>query len=187
MKQLPFWITLFMTLFSFSAKAQTPEPAPIKKIYIIIDQPSAEKKFPIAVPDLLYTKKTNDKDNFAVRIPDVIRNDLKLAGYFNVLDKGSYLENPGNGLAAQEIDFKKWTAIEANALVKGGMSMDGSSIVMELRLFDPFTGEMLVGKEYKVKKENYRAAAHRFMDEIMLALTGEKGIFSTKIAAACGG
>jgi len=181
-----FWISLLIALTSFSTQAQTPESTSARKIYIIIDQPSAEKKFPIAVPDLLYTKKTNDKDNFAIRIPDVIRNDLKLAGYFNVLDKASYPENPGNGLTGQEIDFKKWTAIEANALVKGGMSMDGSNIVMELRLFDPYTGEMLVGKEYKVKKENYRAAAHRFMDEIMLALTGEKGIFSTKISAACG-
>ena len=77
-----FWVILITNLVSFSAKSQTPESAPVKKIYIIIDQPSAEKKFPIAVPDLLYTKKTNDKDNFAVRIPDVIRNDLKLAGYF---------------------------------------------------------------------------------------------------------
>jgi len=180
------FFSFFVLFFSSETLSQTPAAAPVRRIYIILDQPSAERKFPIAVPDLLYTKKTNDKENFAVRIPDVIRNDLKLAGYFNVLDKNGFPENPGPGLSAQEIDFKKWTSTGAEALVKGGIHLDGKNIVLELRLFDPHTGEMLVGKEYKVKKDGYRAAAHRFMDEIMLALTGEKGVFSTKITAACG-
>ncbi len=186
MKKLFLFLLPFFFLQNVFAQTSTPESTPPKHIYIIIDQPSAEKKFPIAVPDLLYTKKQDDKDNYALKITDVLRNDLKLAGYFNILDKTGYLENPGPGLLVSEIDFKKWTAIEANALVKGGLSLDGKNLIIQLRLFDPYTGEMLVGKEYKVEKKYYRAAAHRFMDEIMLALTGEKGIFSTKIVAACG-
>ncbi len=180
-----FTFSLFLFFIS-SLHAQAPESSPTKHIYIILDQPSAENKFPIAVPDLLYTKSQNDKDQYGTRFMDVIRNDMKLAGYFNVLDKSSYPENPGPGLTANEIDFKKWTGIGALALVKGGIRLDGGNLVLELRLFDPNTGETLVGKEYKVEKKNYRAAAHRFMDEIMLALTGEKGIFSTRIVAACG-
>jgi len=191
MKKLFFWglLSLLAIQNSFAQSSNppvSPESAPAKRIYIILDQPSAENKFPIAVPDLLYTKNQSDGDNYGVRFTDVLRNDMKLAGYFNVLEKSSYPENPGPGLTAQEIDFKKWVGIGASALVKGGLKLDGGNLVMELRLFDPHTGEMLVGKEYKVEKKNYRAAAHRFMDEIMLALTGEKGIFSTKIAVACG-
>ncbi len=155
------------------------------KIYIYVDQPSPERKFPIAVPDLV-NLKGGEKDDLLTKIPDVLRNDLKLAGYFQVLNKSTYLENPGPGLISQEIDFKKWTAIEANALVKGGIAVDGKNITLQFRLFDPYTGEMLVGKEYKVDRNNYRAAVHRFMDEVMLALTGEKGVFSTRITAACG-
>lgn len=183
------WMILILASFSLKTQAQSlpgAESQAGRRIYIILDQPSAEKKFPIAVTDLLYTKKGNDKDNFAVKVSDVLRNDMKLAGYFDVLDKANYPENPGTGLTAPEIDFKKWTGIGASALVKGGIYLDGKNLVMELRLFDPYTGEMLVGKEYKVEKGNYRAAAHRFMDEIMLALTGERGVFSTKIVAACG-
>lgn len=189
MKKILISLSLLL-LSSSSALAQAPAEsqaaAPAKHIYIILDQPSAENKFPIAVPDLLYTKDQNDKDQYAIKFADVLRNDMKLAGYFNVLEKSSYPENPGPGLTAPQIDFKKWTGIGALALVKGGVRVDGGNLVLELRLFDPNTGETLVGKEYKVEKKNYRAAAHRFMDEIMLALTGEKGIFSTKIAVACG-
>ncbi len=181
-----FLLTSFLFPLPSSLLFAQSESSPAKHIYIILDQPSAENKFPIAVPDLLYTKNQNDKDDYAVRITDVLRNDMQLAGYFNVLSKSSYPENPGPGLQANEIDFKKWTGIGAQALVKGGLQLDGGNLVMQLRLFDPSTGETLVGKEYKVEKKNYRAAAHRFMDEIMLALTGEKGIFSTKIAVACG-
>lgn len=182
---LLFCLTLLTSSQTF-AQTETPQPSPARHIYIILDQPSAENKFPIAVPDLLYTKDQNDKDQYAVKFTDVLRNDMKLAGYFNVLEKSSYPENPGPGLTSSDIDFKKWTGIGALALVKGGVRVDGKNLVLELRLFDPNTGETLVGKEYKVEKKNYRAAAHRFMDEIMLALTGEKGIFSTKIAVACG-
>ncbi len=177
------------TAFSQETQATTSaEEEKLGRFYIILDHPpkTIEEKFPIAVPDLLYLDKTSDRDNFAVKITDVIRNDLNLAGYFNVLDKTGFHENPGTGLTTEEIDFSKWKSTGARALVKGGMRLDGKNIVIQIRLFDPITSEMLVGKEYRVDKKSYRAAAHRFMDEIMLALTGEKGVFSTRIVAACG-
>ncbi len=180
-------LSSLLVLLPFLAQAQESAPAPEspggKRLYIILDQPLPDKKFPIAIPDLL-PKNGSDKDGLAIKIADVLRNDVKLAGYFNLISKTAYPENPG--AIIPPFDFKPWSALEAAALVKGGYSLDGKNIVLEMRLFDPFTGEMLVGKEYKVEKNNYRAAVHRFMDEIMLALTGERGIFSTKLAAACG-
>ncbi len=185
---------ILLNLISFPLFAQTPEAAPepssggdiqisAKHIYIILDQPSAEHKFPIAVPDLQITKG-NDKDKLASEIAEILKNDLKIAGYFEVLNKSNFPQEAA--LTKEQINFKQWSGLGAQALVKGGLEIDGKNLIFQWRLFDPISSEMLVGKEYKVEKKNYRAAVHRFMDEIMLALTGEKGIFSTKIVAACG-
>ncbi|MBF0491844.1 MAG: Tol-Pal system beta propeller repeat protein TolB [Deltaproteobacteria bacterium] len=185
---------LLLSLISIPLSAQTPESTPgtsaggdiqitQKHIYIILDQPSAEHKFPIAVPDLQITKG-KDKDNFSSRVAEILKNDLKIAGYFEVLSKSNYPQE--TGLTKEQINFKQWSGIGAQALVKAGLEIDGKNLTFQWRLFDPNTSEMLVGKEYKVEKKSYRAAVHRFMDEILLALTGEKGIFSTKIVAACG-
>ncbi len=168
---------------AFSQEAESQPEGKQGRFYIILDHPprTPEEKFPIAVPNL-QIQKGNDKDKYASKIADVLRNDLKLAGYFNVLEASP----AETGLIAQDINFKLWTSVGAKALVKGGLSLEGKNLVVQLRLFDPVTAEMLVGKEYRVEKKDYRALAHRFMDEIMLALTGEKGIFSTRVTAACG-
>jgi TolB protein len=160
-----------------------PRPASAA-IYILIDQFSPDKKFPIAIADLV-DLKTGAADPEGKAVADILRNDMKLAGYFDIVDKSRYVDT-GPTLTPEEIDFSKWTATGATVFVKGGLQKKGKNYVIQLRLYDPALKQMLVGKEYKVKKEKAYAAVHRFADEIMLALTGEKGIFNTKIAAACG-
>ncbi|HCU24209.1 MAG TPA: Tol-Pal system beta propeller repeat protein TolB [Deltaproteobacteria bacterium] len=153
-------------------------------IYILIDQFSPERKFPIAVADLV-EKSSGQTDARGVEIADILRKNLKLAGYFDIVDKSRYLDRSAT-LLPEEVDFAKWTSVGATVFVKGAYQSKGNKLSVELRLYDPSLKQMLVGKEYKVPKDKAYAAVHRFADEIMLALTGERGIFNTKIAAACG-
>jgi TolB protein len=50
------------------------------------------------------------------------------------------------------------------------------------RLYDTQKGVMLGGKAFITGNEQLRAAGHRIADEIYEKLTGEKGVFSTRIA-----
>ncbi len=145
------------------------------RIYIPIDQPS-DHKFPIAICNL------KGGGDMSKEIPNIIRNDLTLSGYFNVLPWGAY-ENQAEkeGITAESIRFSYWTSIEAQALVKGSIDSEGGKYVVTLRLFDPYIPEMLVGKQYTFTKKEMREVAHRFSDEIMEALTGIRGVFNTKI------
>ncbi len=145
------------------------------RIYVPIDQPS-DQKFPIAIADL---KGGGDGEEIA----DIIRNDMTLSGYFRVIPASSFKEVAGKeGISQETIRFDFWSAIEAQALVKGEIDNQGGKQVITLRLFDPFLREMLVGKQYRAEKKHLREVAHRFSDEIMLALTGIPGVFNTKIA-----
>jgi TolB protein len=165
MKKLLSLIALFITVIPAAAFA---------RIYIPIDQPS-DQKFPIAITDL--TGGEGDD------ISDIIRNDLELSGYFRIIPADSFKEvAKKEGISQDTIRFSFWTAIEAQALVKGEVTKEKGKYVITARLFDPFLREMLVGKQYKADKKHLREAAHRFSDEIMHALTGIPGVFNTKIA-----
>src|SRR3989338_8802743 len=135
-------IILFLFFFLISSIAQA-------KIYIVIDDASS-RKFPIAVPEFLSAKgKTSETTK---ELTSLVKRDLDLAGYFKIIDESGFV---GADTDLQEINFEKWLAIEANALIKGIVEEKSDKLVMEIRLFDTQTREMLVGKQYSVKKKEY--------------------------------
>ncbi|OGQ23464.1 MAG: Tol-Pal system beta propeller repeat protein TolB [Deltaproteobacteria bacterium RIFCSPLOWO2_02_FULL_44_10] len=160
---------LFISIFFFSLQLAS------ARIYIPVDQ-SSDKKFPIAVVDLFGGEE-------GAEIGKIIRNDLELSGYFNVLEPGLF-ENSAEqeGTTLETIQFGFWRSLETQALVKGSIEKERGEFIITLRLFDPFGPVMLVGKQYVGKKENLRDIAHRFSDEIMEVLTGIRGVFTTHIA-----
>jgi len=162
-------------LFTIALTAAILVPAAAgARIYVPIDQPS-DQKFPIAIADL--------RGSDGAKIADIIRNDMELSGYFRVLDPDAFKAVARKeGVSIDTIKFSYWTAIEAGALVKGEIKSDGGKLNVTLRLFDPFLKQMLVGKQYRADKKNMRQIAHRFSNEIMLALTGVWGCFDTQIA-----
>lgn len=159
-------------LFSINAAA---------RIYIPIDQP-IDKKFPIAVADLVKLEG-GGIGSAKNMIPAIIKNDLELTGYFQVIPKGSYRDK-SDDISADTIDFSKWTSIGALALVKGCVKREEGRMIVQLKLFDTKDKEMLTGKQYTFERNDVRNIAHRFSDEIMLSLTGIRGVFGTKIAFA---
>ena len=164
MKKFIFVIVLFLALPVYA------------RIYIPIDQPS-DKPFPIAVPNL------KGKKSVAKQIAGIIRHDLFLSGYFLVLDPSIYRYHARKeGVLPDEINYKYWSGIEIQALVKGEITKKKNEFTIELRLYDPIISKMLIGKRYTGTKNDLREIAHRFSDEIMKELTGLKGVFTTKIA-----
>lgn len=144
------------------------------RIYIPIDLPP-DQKFPIAIPDLHGGGRGED-------IADIIRNDLTLSGYFRIIPPASYNSfSEKEGISQEEVRFDFWKAIDAQALVKGELKSESGHLVVTLKLFDPFSREMLAGKQYKADKKHLREVAHRFSDAIMEALSGIPGVFNSKI------
>jgi TolB protein len=160
-------LSILILLFAVTAEA---------RIYIPVNQPS-DQLFPIAIPDL----KGGGKGR---KIAEIIRNDMRLSGYFDVLPESVLGIAGKEGIALGDIRFSYWAGVGAQALVKGQVESKGGQLIITIRLFDPYGKEMLVGKQYKADSSNMRKVAHRFSNEIMEALTGVRGVFNTKIAFA---
>ena len=113
-------------------------------------------------------------------IDDVLRFDMTLAGPFSVMSGTG--GNNDSGIRPGEFNFAPWKAAGADLLVKSSYRLAGSTLTLEFRLYDVFKEKEIVAKRYSRNIHDLRKIAHTFDDQIMLAITGEKGPFSGKIA-----
>jgi len=140
-------------------------------------------KFTVAIPDMKNLGAAKDELNLSRRIAEVLADDLALSGYFKVIDRTFYLEDPEKaGLTLGAFDFQDWTLIKADSLIKGSLVVEGESITMELRMFDVFQRRQTLGKRYTGRLKEFPVMCHKFANAVIHLLTGEKGIFGTRIA-----
>ena len=112
------------------------------------------------------------------KIGAIVKADLERSGVFRGVDTA--------GLVADEStrpDLAQWRQKGADALVTGSVTplADGRFDV-RLRLWDVVRGQDMGGQSYAVTSPDLRLSAHRISDFVYEKLTGEKGIFSTRIA-----
>jgi TolB protein len=113
-------------------------------------------------------------------IDDVLRFDMTLAGPFSVMSGTG--GNNNSGIRPGDFNFAPWKTAGADLLVKSGYRVSGSTLTLEFRLYDVFKEKEIVAKRYTGNIRDLRKIAHTFDDQIMLAITGEKGPFTGKIA-----
>jgi len=71
------------------------------KVYLDIDSPSFHK-FPIAVPEFKPLRPLAKTDNLNLWFADELSRCLDITGYFQILDKKSFLEDPSKaGITAE--------------------------------------------------------------------------------------
>ncbi|MDD5476176.1 MAG: hypothetical protein PHU03_06670, partial [Syntrophales bacterium] len=156
--------------------------AAMGKVYIDIDAP-AFQQFPIAIQDFTVMDGRVDANGNAAWFADELGRLMTLTGFFRVIDRAAFLEDPAAaGITAPEISFGDWLSIGADFLVKGGFELGDSGLSSEFRLFDVVRGTLIIGKKYWGRSEDRKIMVMKFAEEILLALTGERGVFNTKIA-----
>jgi TolB protein len=112
------------------------------------------------------------------KIAAIVQADLERSGQFRPIDaRGVSLDE------SSRPDVTPWRQKGADSLAVGsvGRLADGRWDV-RFRLWDVVKGQDLGGQSYAVPAGDLRLAAHRIADFIYEKLTGEKGIFSTRIA-----
>jgi len=152
------------------------------KVYIDIDSP-AFQKFPIAIQDFKNLHASGDDIGLSSWFADELGQVIDITGFFRVITRGAFLENAErSGISAAETDFRDWRAIGSDFLVKGGFAKDETKLTVEIRLFDVVEGRLIAGKRYTGTPEDKKTIIVKFAEEILLALTGERGVYNTRIA-----
>ncbi len=113
-------------------------------------------------------------------ISAIVRADLERSGQFRALELPPLNPIPTE---ASTVSYSEWRSRLADALVVGSVSSrpDGRFEV-RFRLHDTVKQAALGGIAYTMTKDQVRATAHRIADFVYEKLTGDKGVFSTRIA-----
>jgi TolB protein len=111
-------------------------------------------------------------------VSEVVGADLARTGLFRLVNTVGISPIPTE---PSEVNFPDWTARSAEALVIGKVEAQGERLEVRFRLFDVQKQSQLASYAYVVAPAQLRATAHRIADLIYERLTGDKGVFSTKI------
>jgi TolB protein len=112
-------------------------------------------------------------------VSTVVGADLARTGLFRLVNAMGVSPLPTE---PSEVNFVDWQARTAEALVIGKIEpQPDGRVEVRFRLFDVQKQSQLASFSYVVAPAQLRATAHRIADVIYERLTGEKGVFSTKV------
>lgn len=113
-------------------------------------------------------------------LSEIISNDLASSGRFAPLEQRDLISQPHEG---EQVNFQDWRLLRSEGLLIGKISsQDGENFQVQFQLFDVYKAEQLVGKRYNIPAGGLRNLAHQIADIVYETLTGEKGVFSTRLA-----
>ena len=120
---------------------------------------------PIGVVNFKPTNNNILKDNFPW---DVVANDLDLCGRFMVLK-------------LPEFDSAKFVDRGIGIYIDGHYTVDGSTVQVEFTLRDVMTRSALITKKYRGEMRFLRNMVHKYTNEMVKTLFGDRGIFESRI------
>ena len=116
------------------------------------------------------------EDKLTQKISEVIANDLKRSGLFRLVDPAG--KSPHE---MRDVKFGEWAGVDALTIGSVTVLADGR-VEVKFRLLDTHKQSQLLGQSVASKGDQVRAIAHRIADMIYEKLTGDAGVFSTRIA-----
>jgi TolB protein len=110
----------------------------------------------------------------------VIAADLARTGRFKPMPTRDMLATPHT---AEEVDLRDWRLLSMDNLVVGSVERRSvGDYEVRFVLFDVFRGEQLANMAFTSSAAELRYTAHRIADVIYERLTGQPGVFTTRIA-----
>jgi TolB protein len=128
-------------------------------------------RIPVAIADF------RDESRSPQPIAAIIRADLERSGLFRSVDA------PGALSETSVPAYAEWKARQADALVAGSVTrLADGRLDIRFKLWDVVKGAEIIGQAQAVLPDDARLAAHRIADVVYEKLTGEKGVFATRMA-----
>lgn len=143
-----------------------------------------------AIPIAVVPFQFQGNQQLPLDITTIISQDLQNSGRFKLLDVKAIQQTPSN---MNNVDFQYWKDKNVDDLVFGKIESFGNNkykiSFSLLNIYKHFkkksffnASPVLAKKTYVVTAKDLRKLAHKISDIIYEKLTGERGIFSTKIA-----
>lgn len=121
---------------------------------------------------------------------DVFSKDMEVSNYFEFVKPEAFLEDtskvglkPAPGEAGG-FSYTSWKQIGTEFLVRVGFRVLGNEISADTYTYYVPQQKLVLGKTYKSNVKDVRTMAHTFANDLVKALTGQPGMFLSKIVVS---
>ncbi|HIJ86508.1 MAG TPA: Tol-Pal system beta propeller repeat protein TolB [Desulfuromonadales bacterium] len=146
--------------------------------YIEVNAPG-NRQLKLAVEPALSPDGTPATES-ARQSSEVIAFDMNMSAV--VMAESRALQPPAGNKSLADVNYAPWLNAGYDMLVRSELTVKGERLTVEFRLFDVINRKMISAKRYLGSAKDLRRFSHSFADEILRSLTGEKGVFTTRIA-----
>lgn len=107
-----------------------------------------------------------------------LESDLEFTLYFNIVQPDSaFLVD----IVGKPMSLDDWIYIGAQMLIKGRLSKHEGMFSLNLDVIETSRNKLIYSHEFLGEVSRYRYLAHKAADDLLQNLTGEKGVFFSKI------
>lgn len=176
MMRIKSWILSGVTALGFFFSAHA---------YAVLDiqlTDGISRAVPIAVVPFEHESLINDSTR---QLSKIISHDLAISGQFRILSMAGVSQTP---FTAAAVDYQFWRQQKVDDVIVGQIKQVGfDQYQVTIGLVDLYRGALsptktLLDEKFTVSKNELRGLAHHISDLIYEKLTGERGIFSTRLA-----
>jgi TolB protein len=154
-------------------------PALAQRLRIVVGGPNF-RPFPIAVPEL-GAAGADAPAHDATELSSLLQQDIDLVRPLELVPPSSYIAPASESWTQPR--FADWVNVGASGLVRGVVEhAAGGKIKLTLRFYDVVSQREVFNKSYEDTPERGVRMVHQFVDTLVETLTGEQGIYSSKIA-----
>ncbi len=161
-------------------------------IYIKVGEAQIKKSL-VAFPALQFSSSTAAAPQYqrvGTELYKVIKNDLDITGYFEIMDPKGFLEDSSKVApvpiteSAKGFKFDSWKAIGAEFLLRLTFTLSGDQINLETYAYHVPKMQSIMAKKYKGRFGQLSKIGHSFANDLVRALTGKDGMFLSKIVVS---
>ena len=170
------WLLIaFLFFFCVKAEAQSGMRLDVKK--------ETQKKVVLAITDFVFKGDESDVKGIGKEAKGILKKDLVFSELFSLLRKPLYEELEKIERSNSKVDYRSWRQVGAQWVIKTeyGMLPKEKGQIFTFRLYDAVNKRFMLGKRYKASPKLLRKVVHRFADEVVMQLTGKRGIAETQI------
>jgi TolB protein len=161
--------------------AAAPSGGEASRIYIPVGDPNVKRV-------LLAIEPTRGSGGAVASFFETLTSDMDFTDLFEILP-ASKIPSERGGMVSGTFGMDPFKAVGAEFLIKSAITLANGRLQAEVRLYDVARNVQILGRLYPLvgSVENPgRELAHYAGNDIVQALTGEKGIFRTRILMQCG-
>jgi TolB protein len=162
--------------------SQQPPAAPPQQPSEIVTTISGEGGAPprLAVPDFIALSPDAETGAIAKTIGQVLWDDLSFEREFAFIPRDTYASIP-RATSFEDVPFDRWRELNADGLVVGTVQKVGTTIKVEMRLFNVRSGQSAFARQYDGTAANPRLFAHTMSDEIHKSQRALNGVARSKL------